>query len=117
MRADHIATSEAGVRKPARRDAPPALADVALIDGPAIAAAGCFSISQWLDWVRRGEAPQPVIRQPRFTRWRLADVRDWLTHFAERGSDPQAATAVMLKARRASAAARSKRQVAAQAGA
>ncbi|HQC99491.1 MAG TPA: hypothetical protein PK306_27670 [Aquabacterium sp.] len=57
---------------------PPALADVALVDGPTCAAAAAMSISQWNELVRAREAPQPVVRQPRFTRWRMADVRGWL---------------------------------------
>ena len=57
---------------------PLALVDVALIDGPAAAAVGSISLSQWYDLVRRTEAPQPVVREPRCTRWRLIDVRTWL---------------------------------------
>lgn len=57
---------------------PNALADVALIDRRTFAAAGAMSVSQLDELVRSGDAPQPVIRQPRFTRWRMADVRAWL---------------------------------------
>ena len=97
-----------------RAPMPPTLADVALIDGPACAAAASISISQWHELVKTGEAPPPAIRSPRCTRWRLADVREWLVKFAQ--PQPEAARAVMLKARRASKAAHAKR-AAAQAGA
>lgn len=93
-------------RKPARRQpAPESLADVAHIDGPGAAAAGCLSISQWHALVREGRAPQPVIRAPRFTRWRLSDVRAWLI---ERESQPVAGATVIERANKA-AAARAKR--------
>jgi predicted DNA-binding transcriptional regulator AlpA len=63
----------------ARRPTPPeALVEVALIDGRSIAAAGCMGLTQWHELVRSGKAPQPVIKQPRFTRWRVADIRAWL---------------------------------------
>lgn len=87
---------------------PPALADVALIDGPTCASAGGFSLSTWHELVRLKEAPQPVIRQPRFTRWRLEDVRAFLIDRAARQSD-SAAAAVVSQARKASAKARAKR--------
>lgn len=102
---------------------PPALADVALIDGPTCAAAGGESISKFSDGVRRTEAgqlkpgevpyPQPVIRGNRCTRWRMADVRAWLI---ERAAQPQHDDAVIDKATKASRAAQRKRD-AAQAGA
>ena len=92
-----------------RRPIPPELADVALIDGPSIAAAGCMALSVFHDLVRTGDAPQPVLRGPRCTRWRLADAREWLKQRAERGSDPAAGTKVMKAARDASDKAREKR--------
>jgi predicted DNA-binding transcriptional regulator AlpA len=92
---------------------PPALADVALIDGPTCAAANGGSISNWLALVQSGEAPQPVIRQPRFTRWRLSDVRAFLI---ERAAQTSHDAEVIERAKRASAKATAKRQ-AAQAGA
>jgi predicted DNA-binding transcriptional regulator AlpA len=89
---------------------PAALADVALIDAPRIAAAACISLSTWYALVSRGEAPQPAMRAPRCTRWRLADVRAWLAQRAELGGDASTADAVMTQARRASKAAQAKRQ-------
>lgn len=95
---------------------PATLADVAMIDGPTVAAAGGMSISQWLDLVRKNEAPQPVIRQPRFTRWRLSDVRAWLIQRAEQGNGAAAARLVE-QSRKASRAAGSKRAALAAEGA
>ncbi len=75
------------VRRPARRaPTPEVLADVALIDGPNCAAAGCMGLTQWHELVKTGKAPQPVIKRPRFTRWRLADVRDWLQQRSAAGT-------------------------------
>jgi predicted DNA-binding transcriptional regulator AlpA len=88
---------------------PIALHDVALIDGPTCAAAGGMSISQWSELVRTGNAPPPVIRQPRFTRWRLADIRAWLIERAEKGGKGDAAARVTAQATKASRAASAKR--------
>lgn len=77
-------------RRPTTRAATPeALADVALIDGPSLAAAACISVSQFYELVRTGQAPQPVIRAPRCTRWRMTDGRDWLKRLAHCGSSGQ----------------------------
>jgi hypothetical protein len=84
-------------------EVPAALADAALIDGPTCAATGHVSVSWWNDKVSAGEAPQPVIRQPRFTRWRLADVARFWREIAERGSIDARVT---QQAARASAKAR-----------
>lgn len=108
---DHKPSSRRTVRHPA----PPALADVALIDGPSIAAAACMSLSSFHELVKAsaeaqdGEVPQPVIRQPRCTRWRMADIRQWLIKRAETGADPQAAAKVAATATKASAAAKARR--------
>jgi predicted DNA-binding transcriptional regulator AlpA len=83
---------------------PAALADAALIDGPTCAAAGDVSLSWWYDSVRNGSAPQPVIREPRFSRWRLVDVARFWREFAESGADDGRVT---LQATKASAKARS----------
>lgn len=87
---------------------PPALADVAYIDGAACAASASMSISQWLALVKDGQAPQPAIRKPRFTRWRMSDVREWLIRLSTQ-SDFEADSAVVFeKATRASEAAKAK---------
>jgi predicted DNA-binding transcriptional regulator AlpA len=72
------------VRKSELPAVPPELADVALLDGPAIAAAARISISKFHQLVRDGHAPLPAIRQPRYSRWRLAEVRQWLEEMTVR---------------------------------
>ncbi len=62
---------------------PAALADLALVDGPEAAAAGRMSQSKFLEEVRAGRAPAPVVKRPRFTRWRAADVRAWLASLGQ----------------------------------
>jgi len=96
----------------ATHTAPAALADVALINVQAIAAAASISVSHFHDLVRQGLAPQPAFRSPRCTRWRLADARQWLQTFAQ--PSPDVAAAVIDKAERASKAARAKRTAAAR---
>jgi predicted DNA-binding transcriptional regulator AlpA len=91
-------------------DVPAALADAALIDGPTCAAAAAISISSWHDLVRAKAAPQPVIRRPRCTRWRLADVRAWLIERAAQGTDDATKCRVMAQAKKASAAASAMRR-------
>lgn len=63
---------------------PNALIEVALIDARTCAATGGMGVSWWLQRVAAGEAPAPVIQQPRMTRWRLADVRAFWAAQAER---------------------------------
>ncbi|MCK6432039.1 MAG: hypothetical protein L6Q68_03260 [Aquabacterium sp.] len=86
---------------------PDPLADVAVIDAKACAAAAGFSVSRWLALVRERAAPQPAVREPRCTRWKLADVRAWLIARAERGAaqqpTPSAAGALKASARAAEA--------------
>lgn len=101
-----------------RAAAPPALADVALIDGPTAAAAACMSLSAWHELVAAGKAPEPAFRRPRCTRWRLAQVRAWLVEYAAQSDTPQgqdAARAARATAAAASQAARTKRKSAAAA--
>lgn len=74
-----------------------------------------MSISQWHNLVRSGDAPAPAIRQPRFTRWRIADVRAWLIERADLGSNEEASAAVVDLATKASDAAKRSRKLARQA--
>lgn len=60
-------------------------ADVALIDGREAAAVASTSYSQFLELVRNGLAPPPCIKEPRFTRWRSADIRSWLQECCSAG--------------------------------
>ena len=96
-------------RPAVRRPTPPVLADVALIDGPTCAAAACMALSGWHELVRTHQAPQPVIRQPRFTRWSLAQVRAWLSERATQGPDAVSSQRVTEKAKKASLKAAEKR--------
>ena len=87
---------------------PPTLGEVALIDGQTCAAAGSMSVSWWHAEVAAGRAPKPVIRAPRCTRWRLADVRAYWTQLAEQGSGENDKT--RAHAKHATAAAQAKRR-------
>jgi len=81
---------------------PAALAEFALIDVRQVSAACGLSAHTWQRLVRAGAAPQPAVRAPRYTRWRLADVRAWLLQRAEQ-TDHEQAERVVAQARRASA--------------
>jgi predicted DNA-binding transcriptional regulator AlpA len=89
-----------------------ALADVALVDARTAAAACGASMSTWLEAVRTGAAPAPVIRRPRCTRWRLVDVRAYLADLPNRQSRADSER-VIAQASRASRAAADKRRAAA----
>jgi predicted DNA-binding transcriptional regulator AlpA len=96
--------------KPAARSLPADLAEVALIDAPTSVATGGMSVSWWHEEVRAGRAPQPAIRKPRCTRWRLVDVRAfWIEFAAQAEADTDAAERVTARAKKASAAAQAKR--------
>lgn len=96
--------------KPAARPLPANLVDIALIDASTCAAPGDLSVSWWLEEVRAGRAPQPVIRKPRCTRWRLVDVRTFWVEFATQGErDIEAGERMTARAKKASAAAQAKR--------
>jgi predicted DNA-binding transcriptional regulator AlpA len=87
---------------------PAGLVDFAYIDGAACAAAGAMSISQWQTLVKDKEAPQPVIRKPRFTRWLLSDVRDWLIQYRTQSDFQKDSEIVLKNAVKASQAAKAK---------
>lgn len=88
---------------------PTALEAVALVDAKVFAAVGDMSVSWLLEEVAAGRAPQPVIRRPRCTRWRLVDVRAFWQAFGSQPNDG-AADAVKALATKASAAAQAKRR-------
>ena len=82
---------------------PERLAAVALIDGKTAAATGAQSLSQWLQDVADGKAPQPVIRANRFTRWRMADVEAYWAARASAGTPPRVASALVERGRKGNA--------------
>lgn len=89
---------------------PEPLLSVALVDGKTAAATGSQSISQWLHDVAAGKAPQPVIRQSRYTRWRLVDVVAYWERRAAEGTPEETKQAVLERARKAGCAHRKRRQ-------
>lgn len=88
---------------------PAALAEVALIDAKTCAATGGMSVSQWHIMVRKGAAPQPLIRTPRYTRWGLADVRKFFADLATQSVGEERGQEVFARAQRASLVAKAKR--------
>lgn len=90
---------------------PPDLAAVALVDAKTAAAPGDVSLSWWHAEVAALRAPQPVIRAPRMTRWRMSDVAKFWAEFAARA---QHDARVVDQAAKASGAAARKRKEAAQ---
>jgi hypothetical protein len=79
---------------------PESLVAVALVDGKTAAATGAQSISQWLQDVAAGIAPPPVIRQSRYTRWRLVDVAAYWERRAAEGTPAETRQAVIERARK-----------------
>lgn len=67
-----------------------------------------MSISQWQTLVKEKKAPQPVIRKPRFTRWLLSDVRNWLIQYRTKSDFEKDSEIVLRAASKASQAARAK---------
>lgn len=93
--------------KPAARPLPAVATDVALIAADTCAAIGEVSVSWWHQEVRCGRAPRPVIQQPRFTRWRLADAcRFWAERAARASADFAPGERMAERAKKASIEAR-----------
>lgn len=70
-------------RGQSRAPLPAALEAVALVSAKTASAAGEQSVAGFLEDVRTGRAPAPVIRGHRYTRWRLADIK---AHWEQRAS-------------------------------
>ena len=105
-------TARTDTKTPAR-PLPADLAEVALIDAATCAAPGDMSLSWWHAEVFAGRAPQPAVRRPRCTRWRLFDVKHfWIAFAANASADRQTAANVVTKATKASAAAQVARRAA-----
>jgi predicted DNA-binding transcriptional regulator AlpA len=82
---------------------PEPLHEHALVSAETAAATGEASLSTWYALVAAGNAPQPVIRRHRFTRWRLLDVLAYWQRAAEEGVPVDASTgeaATVARARR-----------------
>ncbi len=92
----------------------PNLADVTFLDIRDVCAAARMSASWIHDEVRARRFPQPLRFGPRCSRWRSAEIRDWLIARAA-AAEADAAPGVMLAARakRASDAAQAKRRASA----
>jgi predicted DNA-binding transcriptional regulator AlpA len=65
---------------------PPELAEFAYIDARTFAATAGMSVSKLHQLVRDGVAPTPTIREPRFTRWQLSVVKNWLARRAAKAT-------------------------------
>lgn len=106
--------SEVESLKGPRSIAPPipaALIDIAMIDGATCAAVGDMGLSWWLDEVRAGRAPQPVVREARCTRWDVSEVRAfWIKRRELAKADGQASARISARAKKASDAAQAKRK-------
>lgn len=99
-----------------RRPPPEAFGDDAVVDATFCASGGSVSLSWWHAKVASGEAPEPVIRAPRFTRWRLGDVRKfWIDFVAKAALQTQVGQDLQDRATKASAAAKAVRQARAKA--
>lgn len=89
-----------------RRQAPAALADVALLDVEDVAAAVRRSRSWVLAEVREGRFPKPLRLTGRCTRWTSAAIREYIAQAVASASEESPdAVAVAAIARKASAAA------------
>ena len=98
---DHIRHNQSG-----------GLADITLVNSKEVCAALSMSASWLYNEVREGRFPHPLRHGQRCTRWRAADIRQYLL---ERAAQPQAETIALVTARakKASAAAQVKRDAAA----
>lgn len=96
---------------------PSNLADVALLDIRDVCAVTRMSASWIHDEVRSRRFPQPMRFGPRCTRWRSADIREWLiARAAGAEADEQTGAQLSARAKKASDAAKAKRLAAVQPG-
>lgn len=97
-----------------QRRLPPNLAEVAFLDIRDVCMVARMSASWIHDEVRGGRFPQPMRFGPRCSRWRSADVREWLVaRAAAAEADTETAVATSARAKKASDAAQAKRRSAA----
>lgn len=99
----------------ASRRLPANLEDVAFLDIRDVCATARMSASWIHDEVRARRFPQPLRFGPRCTRWRSADVRDWLiARSAVAEADTETGALLTARAKKASDAAQAKRQATAR---
>lgn len=55
----------------------------ALVGIDAVVAVGPYAKTKFYSEMAAGRAPQPALREPRCTRWRWSDIRDWLERLAD----------------------------------
>jgi predicted DNA-binding transcriptional regulator AlpA len=96
----------------APRALPADLADVAFLDIKDVCTAVRMSASWVHDEVRTGTFPAPLRFGNRCSRWRVVDIRAWLVARAAQADTDNAGTGshLVAKAKRASDAAKAKRQ-------
>lgn len=95
---------------------PAAHTEIALVDIHDLTALTRMSRSWIHSEVRAGRFPQPVIRTPRCTRWLLAHVSSWITARVEQSAaDTESTERVLAQAKKASDAAKARREKAANA--
>ena len=101
-------------RPTVRPPLPAGQSDVALADINDLEALTRMKRSWLHQAVREGRFPAPAIREPRCTRWKLADVRAWIaTRIEQAAADTDAAAIASARAKKASDAAQAKRKKAA----
>jgi predicted DNA-binding transcriptional regulator AlpA len=75
----------APVAQSAPADQPATASAILLMTAKDISTQLRISRSHWHQLVAEGQAPRPAIQQPRFTRWRAADVLAWVDRKQARG--------------------------------
>ena len=99
----------------AARQLPTNLEEVAFLHIRDVCATARMSASWIHDEVRARRFPQPLRFGPRCTRWRSADVRDWLiARSAAAEADTEPGALLTARAKKASDAAQAKRQATAR---
>jgi predicted DNA-binding transcriptional regulator AlpA len=99
-------------RPTVRPPLPQAHADLALGDINDVKSIIRMGASWIHEAVRDGRFPPPVIRGSRCTRWKISDVRRWLTDLTQSAAaNAEAAKQMTARAKKASDAAQAKRAV------
>ncbi|WP_164886788.1 helix-turn-helix transcriptional regulator [Piscinibacter defluvii] len=84
--------------------------DDAWVDVQAVRRLTSMSVSLIYEQLASGHFPEPVIRKPRFTRWRVGSIKDFMRRCEQAAAaDSRAASELKARAATASAAAKAKR--------